>query len=235
MNDQPQTTTDRYLRIVKDRPLVACTVILFVALVGIGSATEAVNRILTFVRDLPVETGFSISGEIVPEMGASVPRGLLVTVLWQIEDDTAYQSSVVSSGATPEGNLGYSIVLPRPPPDELLHDLGGGVRLGVGFIVAFTDGNHNRIFDSADTIVGGVNGHAVTYLEGDLASVVLPNPRDEIHTLRKLPQGYALTEAVSEEEHGLPTCFDDLVPTGKKSVNVTIPRKTESISFPNWS
>ena len=217
--------------------MLSVVIVAGVVVIAVASFTDAVAKIAGYIGKLFPEDGFVIAGEIVPESGAAVLEHLAVTIRWNIEDDTAFQSSKISHVTPSDGENKYSIKLTKPPPDEVLLEIDG-VKLGVGFIVAFGDVNQNGILDRDEAIVGGASKYAVTYLHGDLNAIAISpdgSGRNRVYTLLSIPQGYSLTISVPPEEHGFPVPFDDLVPVEKNSVNIVIPRDAENIRFPNWS
>lgn len=183
---------------------------------------------------------FVVAGDIIPESGAEIPSRVAVAIYWGVDrsgGDTAFQDSNFSFVDPGTGKLGYSIAFSEPPSDAVLMDIDG-VKLGVGYILAFGDLNANGILEKGEPIVGGAADNAVTYLRGDIRSVANPaagRERNRLYTLLSLPEGYALTRRVPPEQHGFPVGFDDLVPVKAQRVTIVIPKDKATIKFPNWT
>jgi hypothetical protein len=254
-----RTRVDQLKTRLKNHPVVAVIVVVGTVVVALAALTDATRKIVDFVRSLGLTSAFVIEGAVIPEYGAGAPTDIRVTLFWAVYyprpvenpsgagvstwdvilagGDTAFQDSNIATVDPSTGRLTYKITLERPPDDTMMTDLDG-VKLGVGYIGAFSDTNQNGVYDSDEEIIAMASDRAVTYLKGDIRSVAIPSEgsqrQERLWTLQQLPQGYSLTKAVSPETHGLPVAYDDLVPTALEPISLIIPKDKLEVRVPHW-
>jgi hypothetical protein len=193
------TRSSKILQRLNNNRFIAAGVVVGSTLIAIVTFNDAAIRLVQQIRGVLPTRDFVVAGEIIPESGAAIPSRIAVAIQWGVDrstgGDTAFQDSHLSVLDPGTGRLAYSISLSAPPADEVLMDIDG-VRLGVGYIVAFGDLNSNGILDEGEPIVGAAAQHAITLIYAAISGrwpIRLQEvKRNRLYTLLSLPQGYAL-------------------------------------------
>jgi hypothetical protein len=117
MTTEDRAPVNRWAARVKEHPIVSAAIVAAAVLAWVTPVYKNVEELASRLAKLLSPREFVISGDLIVEGDAEVPKGLRVRVIW-ISGTTTIQSPEVAIIDPTSGRMSYTVKLAKLPPER---------------------------------------------------------------------------------------------------------------------